>query len=711
MNINSLYNHPVKPYEDRNPFFSYKNKTKATLASVTRSATEQTAGSGLSGTNILYPMEKILRKGATYFAGNILAISKAFNNDEDLTHPDIFNFLEGCCYGLSACYILFNILGRSDIFNQLLNILQENPEQGWRFYNKRYDTLSKAITDAQIKDKNNPNTDDDTQLLLNLRPFLELLAAIQSPKFTVLAKEIPRQNMQQVIAYISAENLDGIPIIKSSPLCIAALKTDGLQQFLTQLSAGINTDVPGRLFSISSIGHTVAVKITSDGYEFFNINQINYKKNFAHGTEAELTSTLQQAMDLTPHKTINPRNGILLIMQEFCAPANYVYLQQDKHSIQHLCSEVPAEHLFDINQICPYSKVTQLYVACMEDNIKIVKTLLSASDIDVNKAGPNDRTPLHIACEIGNIEIVEALLSIKNIEVDKTMSCGRTPLYIACEKGNIKIVKKLLLAQNINVNQTMPGGGTPLYKACEIGNIEIVTTLLEAQNIDVNTTMSSGRTPLYKACEIGNIEIVAALLEKQNIEANQTMPCGRTPLYIACEKGNIEIVKKLLLPQSINMNVNVNVNVNQTMPSGRAPLHKACETGNVEIVKKLLEARNIKINKTMSCGRTPLHIACEKGNIKIVKKLLSAQNIEANKTMPCGRTPLHIACEEGNVEIVKALLSAKNIDINKTMLCGRTPLCIACEEKKCEITRLLLTKNTEPDQEEPLSKRPRLDCC
>ena len=659
MNINPSYNSPstLSAHADkvRNSFFSDKYKKTDTLISAARSATEQAEKSGLRVRKSLYPTKKILAKRgiSSFLPANVSAISKAFNHDHDLTNPDTFNFHGGCCYGLSACYILFNMLGRSDIFNQLLNVLEQNPRQGWFFYRKHYKTLAEAITDAGRKDRNSQTTDDDTQLLLNLRPFLEMLAAIQSPHQTELRKDVFTQNMQQVISYISTGNLNDNSIISSSHLCITGLKTSGLKQLLASLSTGINRDVPERFFTIYSAKHVVVIKVTLNGYELFNTNQKYYQKSFSPGMEDELASTLQEAIHPNSPEKNSPHNDILFVIKELYPPSNHEYLQQNKHSLQSLCSNIPSKYLTDINHVCPYSKATQLYFALIHAGNEALKRILKHEKLNINApcnyATKGNRarlyTALHIAAISGNTEAINLLLDA-GADAAKLARDGATPLHLAMYYERVPAIEVLLKKVPELVN--IPCNGmSPLFSACKRGNIQIIKILLSMENIDVNQVEPDGKTPLYAACMAGSTQIVRTLLSAENFDVNQTGPYGMTPLYKACMKGYLEIVKLLLSKE--------NIRVNQVGPLGMSPLHQACMNRDAKMVKILLSAENINVNQAGPYGMTPLYMACMTGNIEIVKLLLSAKNIDINLKDSKGRSSAFIAWQKGHTKIFNLL--------------------------------------------------------
>lgn len=84
-----------------------------------------------------------------------------------------------------------------------------------------------------------------------------------------------------------------------------------------------------------------------------------------------------------------------------------------------------------------------LHIACIKENVEIVKLLLAHNQINVNLkciAEGVKKTALHIACEKGNVEIVKLLLAHQTIDV------------------NVQIEKKALSALKIVINTLDPGG-------------------------------------------------------------------------------------------------------------------------------------------------------------------------------------------------------------------------------------------------------------
>jgi ankyrin repeat protein len=123
---------------------------------------------------------------------------------------------------------------------------------------------------------------------------------------------------------------------------------------------------------------------------------------------------------------------------------------------------------------------TPLFMAAQNGHLKIVQTLLTKEDIDVNKPKKDGCTPLFIAAQNGHLKIVQTLLTIRDdIDVNKPHVDGRTPLIMACYDGHMEIVRLLVQQSNIRLNQS-GRGNSALGWATQKNHTEIIQLLTEA---------------------------------------------------------------------------------------------------------------------------------------------------------------------------------------------------------------------------------------
>lgn len=210
----------------------------------------------------------------------------------------------------------------------------------------------------------------------------------------------------------------------------------------------------------------------------------------------------------------------------------------------HLITSEKANHKDSYNS-------TWLYVACANEDLQRVQTLLTQSTTHINLGNLNGQTPLHFASACGHSEIVKELLN-KNANPNVLLDSGATPLYLAAQYGH-KDVIALLLANKAHPNLTCVKGQSPLYIAVQNNHIETVKMLLE-HNADPNLCWDGDISPLFIAAEDGHLDIVKLLLSQDNIDIN--IPCNYvleestsetsfTAKEIARHMGHDDIVKYL----------------------------------------------------------------------------------------------------------------------------------------------------------------------
>ncbi len=132
------------------------------------------------------------------------------------------------------------------------------------------------------------------------------------------------------------------------------------------------------------------------------------------------------------------------------------------------------EKLFQVDD----SKRTILYKACFENNIELVKLLLSNEiiiDEIGNKCDIYDQTPLHLVCISNNLKLAKILLSFEKILKEspyKQDKHGATIFYSACVRGNVEIIKLLASYPKIlkeTGNKPNYDNSTPLHATFSFG--------------------------------------------------------------------------------------------------------------------------------------------------------------------------------------------------------------------------------------------------
>lgn len=276
--------------------------------------------------------------------------------------------------------------------------------------------------------------------------------------------------------------------------------------------------------------------------------------------------------------------------------------------------------------------------------------------------------------EQSNTEIIKMLLNAKGIDVNKystrpmgSYSWYRTPLIAAAEAGNVEAVR-LLLAKGAKVNladqhlpvNTMTGPAplnSALMYAAEKGFYEIAEILLN-KGANIEQMNATGLTPLMFSVHLvtdksdslikENAVKVAALLLNRGAKVDN---CGFSP--------NIKFLK-VALPKGTPSSVNPNVIARGG--GGISALMMTADNGFIEGARLLLD-KGAKIELQMYGNKsTALFLAAKSNKTKMVNFLLDrGANIEAADTV--GNNSLLIASSALFYETVSALLK-KGANVN-----------------------------------------------
>ena len=346
---------------------------------------------------------------------------------------------------------------------------------------------------------------------------------------------------------------------------------------------------------------------------------------------------------------------------------------------------------------------TLLHLACQNSKWEVAKYLIRDTEVRLDLADNDNKTPLHhtgyyIRSQSSHYllekeKVVELILKKINEDFNQDQQQkynyinakdkrNYTILHLAAKNGHSKVVK-ILLDEGANTGAKNIYDWTSLHLAARNGHSKVVKILLD-KGADIGAKNMFICTPLHYAAEKGYVEVVKALLEAKDIDVNAKNKWNSTPLHYAAEKGYVEVVKALL---------NRGANIYATSERGQRPSNFAeegsikdilCNTEELfncstkEEVEDCIE-RGAIVHATDKRGCTPLHFAAEKGNEEVVKALLEAKDIDVNAKEKDGWIPLHVAAENGKEEVVKALLN-KGADVKAKNIDGNTPLNLAREK-------------------------------
>jgi len=170
-----------------------------------------------------------------------------------------------------------------------------------------------------------------------------------------------------------------------------------------------------------------------------------------------------------------------------------------------------------------------------------LRSLLAASNININEKDDNGVTALMYAASNADAKTVDILLSAgANIEAKDAV--WQTALFYAASNGNIE-TSKILIEKGLDVNSRDIGLETPLIKAAFEGHVDAVKFLMSL-GAKVNDTNINMQTALMVAAYNGRVETVRVLL---SLGADKDMKDngGLTALDFAREANRKEIVELL----------------------------------------------------------------------------------------------------------------------------------------------------------------------
>ena len=110
------------------------------------------------------------------------------------------------------------------------------------------------------------------------------------------------------------------------------------------------------------------------------------------------------------------------------------------------------------------NNATIVHVACLQNQIEIVRWLMSISDLNADTPGLFNRTPLHYAADAGNLGIVKYLINEKHCHPLCQDANNNTTLHLASMKGHLhNIVRFLTLEKSCSLNGRNSSDYAPIF--------------------------------------------------------------------------------------------------------------------------------------------------------------------------------------------------------------------------------------------------------
>ena len=299
-----------------------------------------------------------------------------------------------------------------------------------------------------------------------------------------------------------------------------------------------------------------------------------------------------------------------------------------------------------------------IHFACMketENNLKIVKLLLSKKPELINMNGSGKKSPLHFAVIYNCPKIVEYL--VKNgAKINQTDKYSRTPLLLSCKYGYSKITQ-FLIECGSNIKKCDNSQNSPLHYACAFGNLDCVKILLD-HGADINCLNMWKNLPIEIALLKNHFGIVKYLINNDKFSVNTHFGNGNTILLyylLDIDETTFDKIKYILEDKNGDAKI-YNSNKMNAFHFLTHFTYRAYLSTFLSFNEKQ-KLNNLK-HKTIY---HPKYIEILKKYIEFLKEKGCEPDLENN----IGQTPIMLALKNKNFELAEIMIQIfeKNIDI------------------------------------------------
>lgn len=330
----------------------------------------------------------------------------------------------------------------------------------------------------------------------------------------------------------------------------------------------------------------------------------------------------------------------------------------------------------------PTSRLTD---AIINNDMELIKQLISDNIDIINKCDFMGRAPLNQAVWDENIEIIKYLIENNaNINIKSLNDCN-TPLIVASKLGNLEIIKLLFdNKKNNNIeNNNIEMIDFALEIVADLNHVDCVKFLID-NKADINFKSVNGNTPLSLT---SNFEIIKYLVSN-GAEINIVPFKKSPPLHHMIYNNCLNSVKYL---------IDNGADVNLQDSNGYTPLHiiaanneyidfnsvfNKCTDNYLKIAQCLFDKNDIQIDIKNNLGYTPLHLG-----FKSKRNHISNKTIHEKRYNEIGKMIENLGIE--SIEIIKYLIS-KGANINTINNEKQSLLHTACENGYKELIDFLI---------------------
>jgi ankyrin repeat protein len=260
--------------------------------------------------------------------------------------------------------------------------------------------------------------------------------------------------------------------------------------------------------------------------------------------------------------------------------------------------------------------------------------------IDAASRIPDSIPALHKHIETGKIDLAKRLADDSQIDVNQAIDDGRTPLIRAAFNGHADMVKHLLGNPRVKVLLADDLGYNALHVAAWRGHANVLKVLLKDGRIDplamTNPTVTRGN-PTFNTGR--SRDVVDSEYETEH--------AGSSAIMLAASSGHNKAVRALIRSGRVDL---------EQTRAGQHILHMAAFNGHAAVVKTLLDV-GVDVNMQTTDGATALWLAAHEGHTGVLAVLLATKGVNMKQGTKEG-SPLAMANWMQREEVVQMILEA-----------------------------------------------------
>lgn len=359
------------------------------------------------------------------------------------------------------------------------------------------------------------------------------------------------------------------------------------------------------------------------------------------------------------------------------------------------------------------SNGTVLHLATNNNDLEMVKFLLTVPGINPNLVDSNKNTPLTITIFRLKIDIMNAFLDYYGDNIQSQMwQINRALFVITDDPGILKdkdkfnenkniydrnnvntiinassIIKNLLKIKNLDLNCT-GNYNTLLTYACQYNDFELVKMLVESNTIDVNSyALIDGCTPLLVAIIMNNVQISEYLIELPQTNINMQNYYGETALTLAVSNDMRTIIHAIIDSEKFDP-VESELDRAFYISEGFNALQLIKVKGLDVNYRKPVEIQqpippNDHSSNNSYLFDTSLTYAVKKENVSKIQMIVNHSSFNAYKSHI--KQALFLAAEKDQIEIFRTLLPFVDNDVNISFQTNKSLLIHSVENRSEKI--------------------------